>query len=323
MDLGEIEIILDKWLFKKRDDYSFLLNYNENFTPFAKAFTERLKTIPWKFSKSEMVSGGVCFFGGVVTSLLNYGYVQELEGLFTFAVCYMMIDHFLDDSSNSDRDKDQCVREIYNFIVNDIDSDNKIIGAIKNRYLDLITRVPNCKQYFIKLFNSELKGLQIQRSKHYSRDDYLNVALEKGGYTSLCIASILGLNVNSESLHRSPLDNLDMNNDNYNLGSLIQTPCDDLLDLMDDERENIYTLIRYDIDHSNLDQHLFESIKKIDNLGNVYNFFKVILLLGIILGIHDNPNSVSSEMYQLLSRYDIFQGWSKTTLTQWFHDKWF
>src|SRR5579871_5378508 len=92
----EIEQICEKWMFRKDKienfpDLNTLYFYLKNidFTSIIKAFTSRLDKIPYKFSKSEQVSGSVCFFGGVMTSLLNYGYIEQIEGLFTFALCYM------------------------------------------------------------------------------------------------------------------------------------------------------------------------------------------------------------------------------------------
>lgn len=312
-ELGEIKTICDKWLWRKNDEIvnknmDTLFNYCKllNFHSIINAYKTRLEKIPWKFTKSEEVSGSICFFGGVVTSLLNYGHIKEIEGLFTFAVCYMLIDHFLDDEKNTKEEKDKCIKEIYEFISTGIKNSNRLVMAIGDQYLELIHRVPRCKEFFLKLFQSELKGLKVQNNQNLTREDYLRAAEEKGGYTSLCIASIIGLEINQ---------------DNYGLGSLIQTPCDDLLDIKDDETSGIYTLVRYDIDHGNLDRYLYESFKKIDNLGPVYNFFKVILMSGIILGIHDNPGCISESLNEVIKTYDVYTGTSKEKLIEWFYNK--
>lgn len=316
-EIDEIEKVFHKWLIptnnKKTEivtNLNLLYDYfkDADFTPLIKAFTERLKDIPCEFSKSEQVSGSVCFFGGVFTSLLNYGYIEEIEGLFTFALCYMLVDHFLDDNTISIQEKQKSMKDIYLFISEGkIVNDNKLINAASKRYSELIERVPRCKEYIIKLFNSELKGVMIQQKKNLEREVYLKIAEEKGGFTSACIASIIGL---------------DPIGDNYNLGSLIQSPCDDLLDRKDDENLNIYTLIRYDIDHGNLDRYLYENIKKIDELSSTYNFFKIILLNGLILGIHDNPGCISKELDKIIEKYNPFdKETSKDNLIDWFHEK--
>jgi hypothetical protein len=316
-ELEEIEQIFKKWLIPiETKNRKIIYNLNllhkyfkdADFTSLIKAFTERLKDISCQFTKSEQVSGSICFFGGVFTSLLNYGYIEEIEGLFTFALCYMLVDHFLDDNTISNFEKDKCIKDIYSFITEDkVVSDNKLINAASKRYLELIQRVPRCKEYIIKLFKSEIKGVKIQKNKNLKREDYLNIAEEKGGFTSACIASIIGLDPEGE---------------NHKFGSLIQSPCDDLLDVKDDTESDIYTLIRYDIDHGILDRYLYENIKKINELSSTYNFFKIILLTGIILGIHDNPGCISKEFDEIVQKYNPFdKETSKDTLIEWFHEK--
>ena len=142
-----MEKVLNKWLFPKNTpnitlDTLYLQLKCIDFTPVIKAFTDRLETIPCSFSKSEQVSGSICFFGGVFTSLLNYGYIEEMEGLFTFALCYMLIDHFLDDNTISSEEKNKSMKEIHDFITMGKRSENKLIYAAADRYLELIKRVP-------------------------------------------------------------------------------------------------------------------------------------------------------------------------------------
>ena len=310
-----MEKVLEKWLFPKNTpnvtlDTLYLQLKNNDFTPAIKAFTDRLETIPYSFSKSEQVSGSICFFGGVFTSLLNYGYIENIEGLFTFALCYMLIDHFLDDNTVNAEEKDKCMKEIYLFMSTGEKSENKLINAASDRYLKLIKEVPECQEYIMKLFKSELEGAKVQSSNKLDREIYLRIAEEKGGLTAAVIGSIIGLNSEKEK------------QESFRLGSLIQTPCDDLLDTHDDSLLSIYTLVRYDIDHGILDSYIRESIIKIDELSNVYNFFKPILLLGIILGLHDNPGCIGNELNDLIQKYNPFdKNTSKDTLIEWFHDK--
>ena len=310
----EIIQICDKWIIKKDFpdlDKLYIELKEVDFSPLIKAFTSRLDTISCKFSKSEQVSGSVCFFGGVITSLLHYGFIEELEGLFTFALCYMLIDHYLDDNTISAEEKKKSMKDIYLFIYKGVKCENNhLIAAAADRYLSLIERVPRCREYILKLFDSELRGVEIQGKTDLPRETYLEIAEEKGGLTAAAIGSIIGLT--DEKIQ----------NESMKLGSLIQTPCDDLLDVEDDRKLGIYTLVRYDIDHGGLDRHIYESIIKIENLSPVYNFFKVILLTGIILGVHDNPYSVSEDLFCTLSPYDTFSAdISKDSINNWFHGK--
>lgn len=319
-ELNEIEIICNKWLWSKSDNLNstrlnILYDYfkKADFTSVIKAFSDRLKTVPWKFSKSEEVSGSICFFGGVMTSILNYGYIEEIEGLFTFAVCYMLIDHFLDNSEITNEDKVKCIKEIYSFIVSGEKNENLMVKAVGDRYLDLIKRVPKSREFFIKLFQSELKGVLVQKSTKLSREEYLKAAEEKGGMTALCIASIIGLNIKEENGNYE-------NDDSYRYGKITQY-VDDLLDIKDDTAEGIYTLTRYDLEKKNLDRYIYETIKEIDILSPIYNVFKIILLSGIILGVHDNPGSVSDSLNKIIQKYNIYENTSKEKLIEWFHQK--
>ncbi len=302
--------IFKKWAIPKNDKIEFEKFYlyykNADFTPLIKAFVERLKEVPFEFTKSEQVSGSICFFGGVFTSLLNFGYIVEIEGLFTFALCYMLVDHYLDNKDISSDEKKKTILEIYSFIVEGKISDNILIKAASKRYLELIEKIPNCKKYIVKLFESELEGFKIQKSEKLEREVYRRIAKEKGGYTSACIASIIGLDIEKEPKH-------------FVLGSMIQY-IDDLIDIKDDKELGIYTLARYDLENNNLDEYIYEAIEIIDNLPPVYNFFKIILLYGIILGVHDNPGCVGKQLENIISNYDCFTV-SKEYLVKWFHQK--
>ena len=309
----KIDEICSKWLIsnsnldsKLEQIYQALIQIN--FDPVIKSFTERLNSVPYTFTKTEQTSGSIAYFGAIFTSLLNTGKVEEIEGLFTFALCYMLVDHFLDDIKNSEIDKKQTMKELKDFLIHDIYSDNKLIIAAKDRYLSLISKNPKVKTSLIRLLESELKGAAISNNQNLSREEYKQIAKEKGGRTSSAIAQIIGIDHDENSPH-------------FICGSLIQY-VDDLLDLKDDAELNIYTLARYDYEHDNLDQYIYETILEIDQLDSIYNFFKAILMAGVILGVHDNPDSISQDLLQVLKKYDPFsKNVSKDSLNDWFHNK--
>ena len=311
--LYEIDKICEKWLLKGHQvnfDAIYLFCKDINFSSPINYFTERLENIPYKFTKSETVSGSICFYGAVFTSLLNTGKIEEIEGLFTFALCYMLIDHFLDDANNSEVEKQEAMKDIYEFLKYGKESNNILIVAVKERYLNLIRNNSNkdIRDSLLSLFESEVTGHQISRVSNKTREEYKQIAKEKGGKTASAIATIIGIKHDEDSSH-------------YICGSLIQY-VDDLLDIKDDERLNIYTLARYDYENSNLDKYIYEVMLEIDKLDTIYNLFKVILLTGIILSIHDLPHAVSSPLYDILCKYDPFDSsTSKYSLNEWFHNK--
>ena len=309
-ELKEVNRVYERWGLKRgiHMKEETLCQFEKiDFSPVINAFTRRLNSIPCKFSHSEEVSGSICFFGGVVTSLLNFGYIEEIEGLFTFALCYMLIDHYLDDNTISDEEKKKSMKDIYEFIyTGKRESGNKLINAAADRYLSLVERVPQCKEYILKLFKAELKGVEISNRKDLSREVYVAIDEEKGGLTAVAIGSIIGVIDVDESMK---------------LGHLIQI-VDNLLDIQDDTDLGIYTLARYDLDRGSLDRYIYDAVIKIRDLSPVYNFFKVILLTGLILGVNDNPNCISKQLNVLIQKYNIFSPESsKNSLNSWFHEK--
>ena len=313
-ELKNIKDVLKKWAISKyqlqgkttlNDLYKALSEMD--FTPIINSFAKRLNEVSYRFTKSEQVSGSICFFGGVLTSLVNTGKIEEIEGIFTFSLCYMLVDHFLDNIDNSEKEKGQCMKDIVNLLLYDIESsDNKLINAAMDRYRILIKNNPDCKKYIIDLLKSELQGVTVSKNKNLKREEYKSIAEEKGGKTSLAISQIIRLK--DDSIH-------------YDCGKCIQL-IDDFLDIKDDESLNIYTLARYDLDHNNLDRYVYDSIQEIDKLSSTYNTFKSILIGGLVLAINDNYKHVSTELLSCFEEYNIFGPEnSKDSLNEWFHEK--
>ena len=320
-ELNQLESICKRWLIpiKKTDqskDETFLKiidnlydNYLKelDFGPAIRAYLQRIKQIPINFTQSEEISGSIVMFGCIFMSLQNFGYIKELDGAFLFGLSYMLIDHMLDDISVSKKDKLRNVIEIYKFMKGEeVDiQHNQILSVTSQKYKQLIQRVPVCKDYFKKLFESEIKGFIIQENPNLSRETYHKIAIEKGGLTGSAMGSILGL----EEQY------------NYDLAAVLQL-VDDLDDISIDIHENIYTLARYDWDNKNLDEYIYETMKRIDQLPSVYNFFKVVLMLLVMLGIHDHLEGISERLYNRISLYIPYdQETNKEKLTQWFTEK--
>lgn len=328
-----------KWLFTKKDFNTNLTLQtlydtlkNLDYTNIIREFTDRLKLIDYKFTDTEQVSGSICFYGGVITSLIHFGYVKNKEHLFTFALCYMLIDHYLDSAIISDSDKSKTMKEVFDFIENNQDkqnnsdkqnngdnadkedkqnnSDNILINACKERYLDMIKSTPQIQKYIIKLFKSEYKSHKL--NSHiidFDRNIYKSTTEKKGGLTAIVISIILELD--SEINIKNAKE----------LGECIQL-VDDLIDLKDDESLNIITLARFDLIHNeNLDSYIIYTLNKIYNLSDIYNLYKPILSIGVILSIHDNK-IISDSLYSHLEIYDIFSSTtSKNTINSFLYDK--
>jgi len=320
-ELNQLESICKRWLIpiKKTDqskDETFLKiidnlydNYLKelDFGPAIRAYLKRIRQIPIKFTQSEEISGSVVMFGCIFMSLQNFGYIKELDGAFLFGLSYILIDHMLDDISVSKKDKLRNIIEIYKFMKGeDVDiQNNQILSVTSEKYKQLIQRVPDCKHYFKKLFEGEIKGFIIQENPNLSRETYHKIAIEKGGLTGSAMGSILGL----EEQY------------NYDLAAVLQL-VDDLDDISIDIDENIYTLARYDWDNKNLDEYIYETITRIDQLPSIYNFFKIVLMLLVMLGIHDHLDGISERLYNKINLYIPYdKETNKEKLTQWFTEK--
>lgn len=310
-NLNKIKKICEQWLCPYEDNGLYLAIYeyskNIDFTIPIKAFTERLDEINYDFSSSEKVSGSVCFYGGVLMSLLNYGYIKNIDDIFSFSLFYILVDHFIDNPDNTDEMKYKAVDEIYNFISGDHSKikGNKMLEVSAERFLNLVEKNPKCKEHFIDIFNSEIKGVLIQKQNHLHRNEYEKIANEKGGLSAASLGTIINSNYN----------------DDYLLGSIIQL-VDDFMDLQQDIDENIYTLARYDYDNKYMDEYIYMVFDKIESLPRIYNFFKPILLMGLMLGIHDYSDCVGNELYQIVKPYIPFdENTSKDTLVELFHSK--
>ena len=247
--LKNVKKICETWMFKKdvfrgedkgKEEGGLNFFYekikNIDFSAPINAFTNRLDNFKhiYKFSKSEQVSGSICFFGGVFTSLLHHGYIKNIEHLFTFAFCYMLIDHFLDDDSISSTSKERSMKKIFSILSNssfslgntentkDEDGDLVISEEIIKRYRDMVEDT-ECIGEIKELFRAELEGSKICKNKNWERDIYFNNACEKGGYTALVIGRIIGIKKEDTEGSEGAL----------RLGSLIQL-VDDFLDISDD-----------------------------------------------------------------------------------------
>ena len=307
--LIQLERIFQKWLFTTEQQKSLEDVYRGlaeiDFSGPINAFVNRLSQIDYTFAKSEQVSGAICFYGSVFVSLLNTGKIEQIEHLFTFALCYMLVDHYLDDMKNTEKDKAVIMEELQRFIQGrHQNNDNPLIQAAGKRYQKLIGDIPDVQGEIVKLFQAEWEGHQISKSKDHTREEYQRIALLKGSGTAKVIACIIGLELEP----------------NDHLGSLIQL-VDDCLDVQDDTNLDIYTLARFDLENNNWDKYIYETVLEIEKLDKVYNFFKPILLMGLVLAVHDNPNSVTKELGEIIRKYDLFGRTDKDYLNEWFHDK--
>lgn len=307
------EEILKKWMVSKsslvNNDYIKRLNRKIreiDFGPAVRSFLDRVASIQYTFSDDALTSGGACFFGAVTVSLLQLGSIRNMDELFTFASCYMLLDHFLDDDTVGLIEKHDLISTIENLIDGSLpdETQHPIIDAVISRYLRLVNNIPSCIPHLEKLFQAVIETMKSQYSPDLTREQYMKSAEWKGGLTVCAIQSILMLPVTE---------------DEYELGAIIQL-VDDMIDLDVDIAAGINTIVTYDLNNAGILDDLFKTVLvRIDELSNKYNFFKPILITGLIFAAHIHTQHFSTDIMSLIEPYIHFSpSSSRDAMISWF-----
>lgn len=302
--VGERNVLLDL--------YRYFLSVD--FTPVTNQYRDRLERIRYKFSASAVASGAVCFFGSVLMSLAQLGYINNMEELFTLSSCYILIDHYLDDSEVSTGEKKKTIQQVKTFIkgVNSPGDDpnpmidSPIIKVVADRYIGMVSKVPKSEKHLKDLFGAEVKTMWLQKSNKLDRKTYLEICELKGGLTCNAIQALLELEITDQE---------------FRLGACIQL-VDDIMDIDDDVELGINTIATYDYrEDGNLDRLFLYTLDKIESLERKYNLFKPVLIAGLILGVHTNREKFSPRLLELVEPFNYFHSSTKKeTLTEWFQD---
>lgn len=307
---------IEKWIPSKSDKvniHSMLLNIYTyslgiDFSSALDQFRDRIAKIDYDFKDNATSSGAICFFGAVIMSLLQLGYINNIDELFTFSSCYILLDHYIDDDTISSKEKYITINKINDFVeTRDTTIDSPLIQAVADRYVNMVTKIPSAEQHLKNLFNAETKTMLMQKSDKLSREEYLHICEWKGGLTCIGIQALLELEITEEE---------------YTLGSLIQM-FDDILDIEDDLALGINTIATYDYKTTGcLDELLIYAVDKTESMDRKYNFFKPILYLGLVLGVHTNRDKYSSEMIEIMDNFIHYTpGTTKDEIMNWFQHK--
>ena len=288
--------------------YTFTLGVD--FSPVINQFQERIKDVKYDFAEGETSSGAICFFGSIIMSLLQLGYINNMDELFTLSSCYILTDHYLDDDTISMEKKISTIKQINKFINNtseDETIDSPIIQAVADKYISMVTRLPESEPHLKELFHAEVKTMYLQTNDNLDRDKYLEICEWKGGLTCNAIQALLGLEITDAE---------------YTLGACIQL-VDDMLDINDDISLKINSIATHDYkEDGNLDKLMVYTVNRIFNMDRRYNFFKPILLLGMILAIHTNRDKYSEEAIKTIEPFIHYNpATTKDGLFKWFQYK--
>lgn len=320
---------IKKWIPTKSDTTSFnnfllklyTLCLGIDFSPGIKQFTQRISKIKYDFTSAAYSSGAVCFYFSMIMSLLQLGYINNIDQLFTFSSCYILIDHFLDDETIPMEIKIKNIKQINEFIgsvtsdttnfntnSNNITKiDSPIIQAVGDKYIEMVTQLPGTTKHLKELFHAEVKTMYLQTHDNLDRKTYLDICEWKGGLTCTAIQSLLGLEITEAE---------------YKLGSSIQL-IDDMLDINDDIKSKINTIATHDYKkYGNLDELLIYTIEQIDAIDNKYNFYKPILFLELVLAVHTHRDKYTTTMIELIEPFIHYSPeMTKDGIFKWFQDK--
>jgi hypothetical protein len=314
---------INRWMPSKSDRHKYpdlILNFYSlfiglDFSPFIEHFGSKIKNIRYNFVEGAITSGAVCFFGSLGMSLAQLGYINNIDELFTFASCYILTDHYLDDKEISLQDKVKTIQQINDFIdtvkpgdsLSNVRIDSEIIRLVADKYVYMITKIPGSEYHLKESFHSEVKTMYLQRQSNLDRNTYVEISEWKGGLFCHAIQSILCLPVTTAE---------------YDLGACIQL-LDDMIDIDDDIDLDINTIATHDYrTYGNLDKILKYLVDRIEKLDCKYNIFKPVLHLGITFAVHNNRDKYSSDMVQMIDEFVPFDSdTDKRGLMIWLRDK--
>jgi hypothetical protein len=296
-----------RWIPSKYDDSescnNLLCLYNIflgiDFTPLLKQFGNRLQKIKYNFTESVIASGAMCFLGSLLISFCQVGYVKNIEELFTYAACYILTDHYIDDNTVSKGDKSKTILQIDNFINrvkpgvdNELNIESPIIKLVADKYIHMINKIPKSADYLKEIFKVEVSTMYLQNRSDLPREKYIEISEWKGGVFCKAIQAILELDITTAE---------------YDLGATIQL-IDDILDIEDDASLEINSIATYDYKtYGNLDKLLIYIVNKVDALDKKYTLFKPVLYLGLSWAVHNNKNMYTLETVKLMDHFIYYQ----------------
>lgn len=220
-----------------------------------------------KDDSQTLASACFCYYGACFLAICEHGCIKELDAILDFTLLYLLSDRYLDDITINVKKKYDFVLAMDALIAGQNLDENKAndetLTMIKTLYLRL-SKSKGCKEAIDAIYLAQKKSYYIQSNKSYDGKIYRDICYLKGGLTVQALQCIIGTKPN---------------NDGFKVGSLIQI-VDDIIDIVRDKEDNVYTYARYRFDKDgsldNLVKEVFDEIMAIDR---GYNLFKIPLYL--------------------------------------------
>jgi hypothetical protein len=169
-----------------------------------------------------------------------------------------------------------------------------VLKTIALTYHKLITRCPATKPLIIKLFQTEIEGLSIQKNSSLDRKLYYDIALRKGGYTMVVLQKIIG--DNDPTITEA----------SYHIGTIMQL-IDDMIDSTSDKRNGIHTIATYDFDvKTTIDELLLDTLVRVDTIHPKFTIFKILYTVFCVYIPDRLPEKFSSTLRFSTNKLNLF-----------------
>lgn len=248
-------------------------------------------------------AGGGCFFANILMSLSLFGVVKDVEKMSALTCCYLYLDHVMDSKNLSEEYKTKFVQEVKKIITGEpSDSTDNVISESLRNFKIMIQHsdknIENRNRQLSKLlYLSQVKSTVVQSNKNLTYEDYYSMAMEKGKYTALLAASVMGL---KQEDYDKFYDNLSL------VGGCCQL-IDDVFDVYDDIDADIESVASYCLKKdNNLDRLIVDIFRIFDAIDCKFNIIRYAFLFILTYSVSKNFNTVSSRIRLILDPYTYF-----------------
>lgn len=250
--------------------------------------------------EADCVASGIVFFYGCLFYIMHFpNWGSHIEDIFLYNLLYILVDHYIDDIGIDIQIKNQAISQMFILIIDPLAHDkipliDPILKTIAIVYHRLITRCPDCKNAIITLFKAEIEGLDIQKKSSFSREEYYDIALRKGGYTMQVLQKIVG---NTEP---------EIESATFHIGTIMQI-IDDILDSNSDKRNKIYTIGTYDSEiKGNLNELWVDVVQRIADIDPKFTIFKILYTIFAVYIPDRLPDKFSEDLKLFTNSMNLF-----------------
>lgn len=249
----------------------------------------------------ENITSGIIFFYISILYIMHYpNWKDHIEDVFLYNLLYVYVDNYLDDVNIEEEKKKKSMRDMLILIENEEytkeEGVDPILCKISEIYQRFIKRCPKTREHMVNLLKLEIQSVKVQNNENLSRDEYYEIAKEKGGYTMELLYYIMNPDSENEKIKGTT----------YDLGVILQL-LDDSLDVMIDKECKITTIATYDLDRDGkLDNLWIDIIDRISKIDKQFNLFTMIYLISAIYIPDKLSTCFSEELRSKTNKVNLF-----------------